>query len=88
MKGEALHTEQIILWDTEYGEVHCNLKDVMKKKKITIYQLVRISGIKYDVIERYYSDEVIRFDSNVLAKLCYSLDCDISDVLKYQRSSW
>lgn len=80
--------EQIILWDTKYGEIHCFLKDVMQKRKITIYQLVRITGIKYDVILRYYNDEIVRFDSNVLAKICYSLDCEISDVLKYQRSTW
>ncbi len=81
-----MYTEQIILWDTEYGEVHCILKEVMKRKKITIYQLVRMTGLKYDVILRYFNDEALRYDSNVLAKICYSLDCQISAVLRYQSS--
>lgn len=88
MKGDQLHTEQIILWDTAFGKTHCRLMDVMKKRKVSIYTLSKISGLKYDVILRYFDDKIIKYDANVLAKLCYSLDCDIDDVLEYRRSDW
>ncbi len=83
-----MHTEQIILWDTKYGKIHCDLAGILKKKRITVYQIIRLSGIKYDVIMKYYEDNVHRYDCNVLAKLCYSLNCDIGELLKYRKSMW
>lgn len=87
MKGDFLHTEQIILWDTEFGKIHCNLEKLMKKRKLNIYQLARISGLKYDVITRYCEDHIMKYDASVLAKLCYSLDCEIGDLMQYKKSS-
>ena len=68
---------------TEWGLVYCNLKKVMDKKHIHIYKLSRLTGLKYDVILRYYNNQIIKYDATVLAKLCYVLNCSISDLLKY-----
>ena len=83
MKGDILITNNIILWDTKYGKVNCHLKDIMKKNNITIYQLVRLTNLRYEIISRYYADKVKRYDGVVLAKLCYSLKCSISDLLEF-----
>lgn len=85
-KGDFLITDNIVLWDTEFGKIKCKLKKVMKNMNINIYQLERISGIKYDVLKRYCNDYIVRYDSNVLAKLCFSLNCEISELLQYERS--
>lgn len=79
-------TDKIILWDTEVGYIKCKLKKVMKKKEINIYQLARLADIKYDVLKRYCSGDIIKYDARVLSRLCYSLDCEISDLLQYERS--
>ena len=84
MKGDILITEKVILWDTRIGSINCYLRDIMKKEKISIYQLSRITNLRYEVINRYYNNEVFRYDSIVLAKLCYSLNCKIDDLLKYE----
>lgn len=76
-------TEKMILYDTKYGEVHCNLKKVMKKRNISMYKLIRLSGLKYEVISKYYYDNVYRYDADVIAKFCYILDCKLSDIIKY-----
>ena len=76
-------TNNIILWDTKYGKVDCQLKELMIKRKITIYQLVRITNLRYEVISKYYYNKVKRYDSDVLSKLCYSLKCNLDDLLKY-----
>lgn len=78
-------TDNIILWDTKYGNIDCNLKKIMRKKNITIYQLSRITGIKYEIIERYCNNQVLRYDANILSKLCYSLNCEISEILQYRK---
>ena len=79
-------TDNIVLWDTEYGKIKCRLKKVMKLTNMSIYQLERITGIKYDVLKRYINDDIVRYDGSVLAKLCYCLNCEISDLLQYERS--
>ena len=56
----------------------------MNSKKVSIYKLSKLTGLKYDVILRYYRNQVIKYDASVLAKLCYTLNCSISDVLKYE----
>ncbi len=84
MKGEILITEKIILWDTNIGEVKCYLKDVMEKRNITISQLSRLTNLRYEVVDNYYHNRNIRYDSIVLAKFCYSLNCSIDDLLKYE----
>ena len=75
----------IIYRDIEYGKVICNLDAIMKRKNITTYRLSIISNIKYDVIERYRYNIALRYDSYILAKLCFYLDCDLSSLLKYEK---
>ena len=79
-------TENIILWDTDIGYIRCRLKKVMKQKEINIYQLSRLADIKYDVLKRYCNGDIIKYDAHVLSKLCYSLGCEIQDLLQYERS--
>ena len=80
-------TNNIILWDTKYGSIECNLKKIMQKRKINIYQLARITNLRYEVIDKYYHNKVKRYDSIVLAKLCFSLECSLDDLLKYYSSN-
>jgi len=56
----------------------------MNKSNISIYKLAKLTGLKYDVIMRYYHNHIIKYDAIVLAKLCYILNCSISDLLKYE----
>lgn len=70
---------------TEYGVIYCNLRKIMASKHISIYKLSKETGLKYDVVMRYYSDTITKYDAFVLAKLCYVLDCSISDLLKYEK---
>ncbi len=59
-----------------------DIKSVMDKKQITVYQLSRDTGLKYDTINRYYNDNVNRIDLSNLSIICTALDCQINDVIK------
>ena len=78
-----MHTKNIILWNTNYGRIICNLKKIMKKRNITIYELSKIIDVKYDIIKKYCNNENSRYDVNILAKICFSLDCKIDELLQY-----
>lgn len=66
-----------------YGKINVNIKGVMKDKNITRNKLSKLTGCTYNVIERYYNAQIERVDLDVLAKICYVLDCEIVDVLDY-----
>lgn len=68
-----------------YGIVNVNIKGVMEKKNITRNKLSKLTGCTYNVIERYYKSEIERVDLDVLARICYVLDCKVSDVLIYNK---
>ena len=55
------------------------------KIKITIYEVEKRTGIHYRIIDNYYKNKVVRYDSYVLDKICEALDCDISDIIEYTK---
>lgn len=78
--------QKSITWGTNYGKVKSNLKCIMDSKLISINDMSRLAGIKYDVVKRYYYNDIYQADLQILAKFCYILDCNISDILDYEYS--
>lgn len=71
---------------SEYGSVKVKLAEMMKKRNITRNRLHTLTGIKNDVIDRYYrADNISMVDLDFLAKVCFVLDCTIDDLLEYQK---
>lgn len=68
-----------------YGKVEFNIKDIMKEKGITRNRLSVLTGATYNVITRYYNNDITRLDLDVLARICYVLDCEISDIIIYKK---
>lgn len=72
----------------EYGHVRVKLAEVMEARGVTRNRLHVLTGIKYDVITRYYRGEnIIMADLDLLARICYVLDCRIEDLLEYERKN-
>jgi putative transcriptional regulator len=61
------------------------LKEVLDSKGVTRYELSKRTGIRFHIIDNYYKNKVVRYDSYVLDKMCTALECDISDLLEYTR---
>ena len=49
---------------------------------ITRYELAKRTGIRYAIIDNYYKNKVVRYDSFVLDKICFALSCDVSDLIE------
>ena len=75
--------EKTIDNNTKFGEVKLNIKKVMDEKRITIGKMSRLSRIKYDVVSNYYNNRIHIYNADILAKLCYVLDVDISELIIY-----
>ena len=66
-----------------YGKISINLKDLIEEKGITRYRLAKLADTRFEVVEKWCSGTVERIDSDVLARFCYILDCEITDIIKY-----
>lgn len=67
----------------EYGKIIIDLKSVMDKKKITRNALAKITNTRFEVIDKWYKNRVEKLDLDVLARICYVLECTPSDIIKY-----
>ena len=61
------------------------LDSTMKKKNITRYELAKKTGIQYQVIDKYFKNKVVRYDSFVLDRICDALDCKIEDIIQFEK---
>ncbi len=57
----------------------------LEKAGITRYELAKRTGIQYQVIDKYYKNNVKRYDSFVLERICNALNCEIKDIIKYEK---
>jgi len=71
-----------------YGHIVITLKTVMENQNMTRNRLASLTGLVYNSINRYYQNAPITsVDLDVLAKICYVLNCNIEDLLKYEPPS-
>ena len=68
----------------EMGKVFLTLDLYMDKRGITRYALSEATDIRYDTINKYYRNRVVRYDSYVLSKICDALGCSIDEIVAYQ----
>jgi putative transcriptional regulator len=61
------------------------LEKLLDQKKITRYELAKRTGIKFQIIDNYYKNRVVRYDSYILDKICAALDCGIEDIIEYRK---
>ena len=71
----------------DYSKVEITLKEILEKKGISRNKLSVMIAVNYDLVNRYYNNLVIRVDIDIIARMCYVLNCDITDILKYKNNS-
>ena len=68
----------------EYGKVKIQLKEIMDKKNITRNHLAKALNTRFEVINKWYNNDVEKMDLDILARLCYVLECSPADIIKYE----
>lgn len=69
----------------EYGKIKVNLRNILEAKNVTRNQLAKLTSTRFEVVNKWYDGDVERIDADVLARFCYVLDCDVSDIINYER---
>lgn len=45
------------------GKVYLTLDEVLTRRSISRYELAKRTGIRYPIIDNYYKNKVVRYDS-------------------------
>lgn len=63
--------------------VRLTIDKYLDKHGITRYELAKQTEVKFQTIDRYYKNRVVRYDSYILDRICTALKCDLSDIMEY-----
>lgn len=66
-----------------YGKISICLKELIEERGITRYRLAKLADTRFEVVEKWCNSTVERIDTDVLARFCYILNCEITDIIKY-----
>lgn len=72
-----------ILMVKNYGRINLKLKEIIESKKITRNYLARAINTRFEVIDKWYENDVEKIDADILARLCFVLECQVSDIIEY-----
>jgi len=63
--------------------VRIKLDEHLRSINITQYELSKRTGVKFQTIDNYYKNKVVRYDSQILSLICSCLECNINDILEF-----
>ncbi len=64
--------------------VRLTLDEKLKQQGISRYKLAKATGIQYQIIDKYYKNNVTRYDSYVLDRICTVLNCNIDELIEFK----
>lgn len=62
--------------------VRLTIDRYLKDHGITRYELAKRADVKFQTIDRYYKNRVVRYDSYILDRVCAALGCALSDIIE------
>ena len=65
--------------------IRLTIDKALKSAGITRYELSKRTGIQYQVIDKYYKNNIKRYDSYVLDRICDAMNCEIKDLIEYKK---
>ena len=78
--------QNVVFSMKEYGHIEIHLKELMEERGVTRNALARATNTRFEVINKWYQGHVEKIDADVLARICYILDCNPGDIILYRVS--
>ncbi|MCL1857808.1 MAG: helix-turn-helix transcriptional regulator [Oscillospiraceae bacterium] len=70
-----------------YGKINVKLKQYLDARNIKRGNLASSVKAHFQVIDKWYNNNVERIDLDVLARICYVLNCKVEDIIEYTEYS-
>lgn len=71
----------------DYGHFDIVLADYLQKRQFSKNKLAEDANLQRTQLNAYCKNEIKRPDLDVLARICYALHCDLTDIIRYVRPS-
>lgn len=68
----------------DYGRIKINLNELIEKRGIKRNTLAKAVNTRFEVIDKWCKNKVEKLDMDILARICFVLDCEISDIIEYE----
>lgn len=78
-----MESSRSVITINDYGKVTIHIKEIMESKSISRNFLAKASNTRFEVINKWYNGQVEKMDLDILARICYVLDCSPADIIKY-----
>ena len=75
--------EKTLFTLNDYGHIEIDIKSHMDKKHISRNALARATNSRFEVVNKWYNGHVEKIDADVLARICFVLDCVPGDIIRY-----
>lgn len=66
-----------------YGHIEIDIRRYMNQKQITRNALARAINTRFEVVDKWYNGHVEKIDADILARICFVLDCEPGDIIRY-----
>ena len=70
-----------------YGKIRIKLDELLKKSGMSKNKLSQRAEMQRTQLNHYCNNTITRLDTDVLARLCTVLDCEIGDLLEFVDST-
>ena len=67
----------------DYGKINIKLKKYLDENNIKRGNLSNSINAHFKVINKWYNNDVEKMDLDVLARICYVLNCRVEDIIEY-----
>lgn len=66
-----------------YGTIHIKLTEITQYRNMSKNAVMKKADMQRTQLNHYYRNEISRIDIDVLARLCFALNCNVEDILEY-----
>ena len=80
-----METSKSVITINDYGKITVHIREIMDSKRITRNYLAKAANTRFEVIDKWYNGQLEKMDLDVLARICYVLNCSPADIIKYNK---
>ena len=80
-----MKTSKSVITINDYGKITVHIREIMDSKRMTRNYLAKAANTRFEVIDKWYNGQLEKMDLDVLARICYVLDCSPADIIKYNK---
>ncbi|MGI6270096.1 MAG: helix-turn-helix domain-containing protein [Candidatus Howiella sp.] len=68
----------------DHGEIVFKLDKILAERNLTRNALAQAASTRFEVIDKWCRGSLRKIDTDILAKICYALNCQVSDIIEYK----